>query len=92
MFGISPRRTSLLGLAAERRCWEEAAVTFITWNAVEQALKNKIIAVFEPMYLEIINNDRAEFSNQTARDMLEHLFISYDSITAVDLEHKFKTF
>jgi hypothetical protein len=30
------------------------------------------------------------FANTTARDMLEFLFISYDSITAVDLEHNWE--
>jgi hypothetical protein len=43
-------------LAAERHRWEEAVVTFRTWNTVEQALKKKIIILFEPMYLEILNN------------------------------------
>jgi hypothetical protein len=30
------------------------------------------------------------FANISARDMLDHLFITYGSITAVDLEHNFK--
>jgi hypothetical protein len=30
------------------------------------------------------------FYNTTARDMLERLFLSYGSITAVDLEHNFE--
>jgi hypothetical protein len=42
------------------------------------------------MYLKILNNDMVGFANTTARDMLEHLFLSYGSITAVDLEHKFE--
>jgi hypothetical protein len=36
-------------LAVERHHWEEAVVTFRTWNSVEQALKKQIITVFEPM-------------------------------------------
>jgi hypothetical protein len=43
--------------------------------------------VFEPMYLEILNNDMVGFANTTARDMLDHLFLSYGSTTDVDLEH-----
>jgi hypothetical protein len=38
---------------------------------VEQALKKKIITVFEPMYLEILNNDMVGFANISAREMLE---------------------
>jgi hypothetical protein len=57
---------------------------------VDQALKKQIITVFEPMYLEILNNDMVGFANTSARDMLEHLFVSYGSITAVYLEHNFE--
>jgi hypothetical protein len=39
------------------------------------------------MYLEILNNDMVGFSNISARYILEHFFISYGSITAVDIEH-----
>jgi hypothetical protein len=77
-------------LAAEHHSWEEAVVTFRTWNTVEQALKKQISTVFEPIYLKIINNDIVGFSNTFSRDILEHLFISYGSITAVDLEHNFE--
>jgi hypothetical protein len=73
-------------LSAERHNWEEAVVTFRTWTTMEQALKTKIIMVFEPIYLEILNNDMVGFANTFARDMLENLFLSYGSIAAVDLE------
>jgi hypothetical protein len=77
-------------LAVERQRWEEAVVASRTWATVEQALKNKIIMVFEPMYLEILSNAIVGFAITTAREMLEHLFLSYFSITAVDLEHNFE--
>jgi hypothetical protein len=57
-------------------------------NCGESLEKN--ITAFEPMYLEIINNDMVEFANTTARDMRDHLFLSYGSITAVDLEHNWE--
>jgi hypothetical protein len=57
---------------------------------VEQALKKQIIKVFEPMFLEILNNDMVGFANTSAREMLEHLFLSYGSNTAVDLERHFE--
>jgi hypothetical protein len=57
---------------------------------VEQALKKQIIAVFESIYLEILNNDMVGFANTSAREVLEHLFLSYGSINAVDLERNFE--
>jgi hypothetical protein len=50
-------------LSAERHRWEEA----VTKSTVEQALKKQIIMVFEPMYLEILNNDMVGFANTSAR-------------------------
>jgi hypothetical protein len=46
--------------------------------------------VVEPMYIEILNDDLVGFSNTNSRDMLDHLFISYGSITAVDIEQNFE--
>jgi hypothetical protein len=53
-------------------------------------LKKQIISVFEPMYLEILNDNMVGYSNISARDMLDHLFETYDNITAVDLEINFE--
>jgi hypothetical protein len=77
-------------LSAESHRWEEAVTTFRTRSTVEQALKKQIITVFEPMYLEFLNNDMVGFSYTSAREMLEHLFLSYASITVVDLKRNFE--
>jgi hypothetical protein len=53
---------------------------------VQQALKKKIISVFEPMSLDILNENMVGYANISARDMLDHLFETYGNITAVDLE------
>jgi hypothetical protein len=37
------------------------------------------------MYLDVLNDDMVGFAKITAREILDHLFISYDNITAVDL-------
>jgi hypothetical protein len=42
------------------------------------------------MYIEIINDDLVGFANTTSRDMLDHLFLSYGSIKAVDIEQNFE--
>jgi hypothetical protein len=53
-------------------------------------LKKQIISVFEPMYLEILNDNMVGYANISARDMLEHLFETYGNTTAVDLEINFE--
>jgi hypothetical protein len=77
-------------LSAARHSWEEAVLTFRTFNMVQQALKKQIITVFEPMYLDILNNDMVGFANITARELLDHLLLTYGNITAVDLEKTFE--
>jgi hypothetical protein len=53
-------------------------------------MKLIISTVIEPMYIEILNDDLVGFANTTSRDMLDHLFFSYGSITAVVIEHNFE--
>jgi hypothetical protein len=57
---------------------------------VQQALKKQIISLFEPMYLDILNDNMLGYANTTARYMLDHLFETYGNITAVDLEINFE--
>jgi hypothetical protein len=57
---------------------------------VQQSLKKQIINVFEPMYLEVLNDYMVGFANISARDMRDHLFTTYGNITAVDLENNFE--
>jgi hypothetical protein len=49
-------------------------------------LKKQIISVFEPMYLDILNDNMVGYTNISARDILDHLFETYSNITSVDLE------
>jgi hypothetical protein len=53
-------------------------------------LKKQIIGVFEPMYLEILNDNMVGYANISERDMLDHLFETYGNITSVDLEINFE--
>jgi hypothetical protein len=53
-------------------------------------LKNQIISVFEPIYLEILNYNMVGYANISARGMLDHLFETYSNITSVDLEINFE--
>jgi hypothetical protein len=86
--GRAPSNTD--GTAAEisatRHLWEEDVQTYQTFTSVQQALKKQIISVFEPMSLDILNDNMVGYANISARDMLDHIFETYGNITAVDLE------
>jgi hypothetical protein len=77
-------------ISAARHVWEEDMQTYQTYTSVQQTLKKQSISVFEPMYLEILNNNMVGYANVSARDMLDHLFDTYSNITAVDLEINFE--
>jgi hypothetical protein len=53
-------------------------------------LKKQIISFFEPMYLEILNENMVGYANISARYMLDHLFETCGNITAVNLEINFE--
>jgi hypothetical protein len=57
---------------------------------VQQALKKQIISVFEPMYLDFLNDNMVGFTNISARDMMYHIFSTYSNITSVNLEINFE--
>jgi hypothetical protein len=77
-------------ISAARHIWEEDVQTYRTCTSVQQALKKQIISVFEPMYLDILNDNMVGYSNISARCMLDHLFETYGNITAVVLEINFE--
>jgi hypothetical protein len=76
--------------SAARHIWEEDVQTYRTCTSVQQALKKQIISVFEPIYLDILNDNMVGYANISARDMLDHLFDTYGNITAVHLEINFE--
>jgi hypothetical protein len=71
-------------ISAARHIWEEDVQNYRTYTSVQQALKKQIISVFEPMYLDVLNDNMVVFANISAQDMLDHLFGTYGNITAVD--------
>jgi hypothetical protein len=77
-------------ISTARHIWEEDVQTYRTYTSVQQALKKHIISVFEPMYLDVFNDNMVDFANISARDMMDHLFSTYGNITAVDLEINFE--
>jgi hypothetical protein len=77
-------------ISAARHLWEDDVQTYRTYTSVQQALKKQIIGVFEPMYLDILNDNMVGYANISSRDMLYHLSDTYCNITAVDLEINFE--
>jgi hypothetical protein len=76
-------------ISAAHHIWEEDVQTYLTYTSVQQALKNQIISVFEPMYLDVLNENMVGFANISARDMLDLFFGTYGNINAVDIEINF---
>jgi hypothetical protein len=77
-------------ISAARHVWEEDVQTYRTCTSVQQELKKQIISIFEPIYLEILNDNMVGYVNISVRDMLDHLHETYGNITAVDLEINFE--
>jgi hypothetical protein len=90
--GPAPEETdgTAAQLSAARHLWEEDVQTYRTCTSFQQALKKQIIGFFEPMYLEILNDNMVGYANISERDMLDHLFETYGNITAVNLEINFE--
>jgi hypothetical protein len=47
-------------ISAARHVWEEDVQTYRTCTSVQKALKKQIRGVFEPMYLEILNDNMVD--------------------------------
>jgi hypothetical protein len=77
-------------ISATRHLLTEDVQTYHTYISVQQALKKQIISVFEPMYLDILNENIVCYANISAQDMLDHIFDTYGNITAVNLEINFE--
>jgi hypothetical protein len=90
--GRAPATTdgTLAHISADHRVLEEDVQTYRTCTSAQQALKKQIISVFEPIYLEILNDNMVGYAKISSRDMLDHLFETYGNITAVDLEINFE--
>jgi hypothetical protein len=76
-------------ISAARHIWDEDVQTYQTCT-VQQALKKQSISVFEPMYLDILNDNMVGYANISSRDMLDHLFDTYGNITVVDMKINFE--
>jgi hypothetical protein len=83
--GRAPANTDGTSAQISAAChiWEEDVQTYRTCTSVQQALKNQIISVFEPMYLDILNENMVGYTNISAREMLDHLFETYGNITVL---------
>jgi hypothetical protein len=90
--GRAPAKTdgTAAQISAARHVWEEDVQNYRKYASVQQALNNQISSVFEPMYLDILNDNMVGYSNISSTDMLDHLFETYGNLTAVDLKINFE--
>jgi hypothetical protein len=77
-------------ISAAHHILEEDVQTYRTYTSVQHALKKQLISVFEPMYLDILNDNMMGYAKILARDMLDHLFETHGNITDVDLKINFE--
>jgi hypothetical protein len=77
-------------ISATCHVWEEDVQPYRTYTNIQKAWKKQLISVFEPMYLDILNDNMVGYANTSARDMLDHLFETYGNITSVDLDINFE--
>jgi hypothetical protein len=50
-------------ISAARHIWEEDFYTYWTYTSVKQELNKQMINVFEPIYLEILNDNMVGYTN-----------------------------
>jgi hypothetical protein len=63
----------------------------ILWTTPQSPERSPAItSVFEPIYLDILNDNTVGYANILARDILDHLFETYGNTTAVDLKINFE--
>jgi hypothetical protein len=79
--GRAPASTdgAVAQISVARHIWEEDVQTYRTCTSVQQALKKQIIRVFEPMDLDILNDNMFGYANISAINMLDHLFETYST-------------
>jgi hypothetical protein len=50
-------------ISAARHIWEDDVQTYQTCTSLQQALQKQIISVFEPMYLDILNDNMVGYTS-----------------------------
>ena len=63
---------------ADTHAWQQ-------YTAVEKALSQQLIAVYNPMYIRALRNRLTGFAGVNTRQILEHLYATYGDISAKDL-------
>jgi hypothetical protein len=67
--GRAPATTDVAAaqISAARHVWEEDVQTYRTYTSVQQALEKQIISVFEPMYLDILNDNMVGYAKHICK-------------------------
>jgi hypothetical protein len=64
----------------------EAQLLFQTYQNVDQALRNQVIAAVPEVYIVALRDDITGFGTVTTRQLLAHLWSSYGTITQTELD------
>lgn len=65
--------------AEDLREWRE-------YTNLHEALKQQLLAAFDPIYFRALRNRHVGFANRSIREILEFLFTNYGNITPMDLK------
>lgn len=73
------RETTIREHSEEIREWRE-------YTYLHEALKQQLLAAFDPIYFRALRNRHVGFANRTIREIIEFLFTNYGNITPMDLK------
>lgn len=76
---VAVRDTIIRQHTEELREWRE-------YINLHEAIKQQLLAAFDPIYFRALRNRHVGFANRTIREMLEFLFTNYGYITPMDLK------
>jgi hypothetical protein len=89
---IIPPTATQVAIRALERQHEESLRMWRTHNTVQDAIKAQIVQAINPIWIETLNNRYTGYAGVTIRDLLNHLYDRYGSITAHDLDENDKHF
>jgi hypothetical protein len=74
-------------IAAADRIHKESLRQWQEYNNLHAALKDKLAAAVDPIYLQSIRNRRSAFTTVTLREMFQHLFDTYSQLDGMQIHN-----
>lgn len=81
-----PQNATQYQIADAIRQYEEDQRAFQLYHNVDKALRKQLIKATPPVYIEALNDPEYGFGSVTCLEMLQHLWITYGTISIADKE------